>query len=199
MEPETFIFFGRSGCGKGTQAKMLMEYLAKEDPDRKSIYIETGAKIREFLAGESHTAKLVKEVIDHGGLLPEFIPIWIWTNHLIGNFSGNEHLFLDGLSRRIPEAPVLDSALTFYGRRRRIIVFIDVSRTWSKTRLLSRGRKDDNDRDIEARLDWYDINVLPTVEIFKKDPRYIFVRVHGEKTIDEVHKSIVSKVYGSQT
>jgi len=27
MNSQAFIFFGRSGCGKGTQAKLFVEYL----------------------------------------------------------------------------------------------------------------------------------------------------------------------------
>ena len=29
INPKTFIFIGRSGCGKGTQANLLIEYLKK--------------------------------------------------------------------------------------------------------------------------------------------------------------------------
>ena len=78
-----FIFFGISGSGKGTQAKLLIDYLKKMDPAHETMYIETGARIREFIADNAgYTRDVVKEIIDRGGLLPEFIPMvrpWVVT------------------------------------------------------------------------------------------------------------------------
>lgn len=192
--PQTFIFFGRSGSGKGTQAKLLKDYLEKQEPDTRVLYIETGERIRSFMYENGYTSGVVKEVIDKGGLLPEFLPIWIWTDYLIRNFTGKEHMILGGLSRRVSEAPVLDSALKFYNRERPIVVLLDVSRDWSKERLINRKRKDDNMLDINARLDWYDTNVVPTLAFFRDNPNYKFVTVNGEKSIEDVHKDIVSSM-----
>jgi len=191
----TFIFFGRSGSGKGTQAKLLKEYLEKADHHRRVLYIETGDRIREFMYQTGYTSSLVKGIIDHGGLLPEFLPIWIWTDYLIRNYTGKEHLILDGLSRRVSEAPVLDSALKFYKCEKLYVVLLDVSREWSKERLMARKRKDDTARDIEARLDWYDTNVVSTMDFFKKNPSYKFLTINGEQSIEEVQKEIVSKIF----
>ena len=81
MQNHAFIFYGISGSGKGTQAKLLIEYLQKNDPSREVIYIETGARIRSFIADTSgHTRDMVKNILDKGGLLPEFIPIWLHLN-----------------------------------------------------------------------------------------------------------------------
>ena len=93
MTPKAFIFYGISGCGKGTQAKLLIEHLKKIDGKRDTIYIETGARIREFIADNAgYTRDLVKDVLDKGGLLPEFIPINVWSHFLITRFTGNENI-----------------------------------------------------------------------------------------------------------
>ena len=191
MSPETFIFFGRSGSGKGTQADLLISYLQKKDPERKVIHIETGKQIREFLAENTYTSKLTQNIVKNGGLLPAFLPIWVWTEYLIRNFSGNEHLVLDGLSRRASEAPVLDSALSFYGIKHPFIILLNVSREWSKERLLNRGRSDDTVTDIERRLDWYDNNVLPAIEFFRTKPEYTFIEINGEQSIEKTHSDIL--------
>ena len=191
MSPETFIFFGRSGSGKGTQADLLISYLQKKDPERKVIHIETGKQIREFLAENTYTSKLTQNIVKNGGLLPAFLPIWVWTEYLIRNFSGNEHLVLDGLSRRASEAPVLDSALSFYGIKHPFIILLNISREWSKERLLNRGRSDDTVTDIERRLDWYDNNVLPSIEFFRTKPEYTFIEVNGEQSIEKTHSDIL--------
>jgi len=197
MSPQTFILFGRSGAGKGTQAALLCDYLRKTDPGRGVIYIETGAKFREFMTGSSHTSRLTKAVLDKGGLLPEFLPIWLWTDILVRDFTGAEHLVLDGLSRRQNEAPILAGALAFYGRPRPFVVVLEVSRRWAEEHLMSRGRKDDTIEQVRRRLDWFDQNVLPTIEFFKKRADYTVVEVNGEQAAPKVHEDIIKACFGS--
>jgi adenylate kinase len=198
MQPQTFIFFGPSGSGKGTQAKLLIEELKKREQNRKVLYLETGQKFREFSEEASLTAKLVKDIINAGGLIPEFLPVWIWAEHLVRHVSGDEHMILDGLSRRADEAPILDSAMKFYKRPTPAVISIELSRESAKNRLLGRKRADDTNLDIEKRLNWYDTNVVPAINYFKNNPYYKFVPINGEQTIEEVHKEILEKV-GLQT
>jgi len=72
---------------------------------------------------------------------------------------------------------------------------MNVSREWSKERLLGRGRKDDDPEEIKKRLDWYETEVAPVVEYYKDNPKYNFIDVNGEQTIEEVHKEIIEKVF----
>ena len=194
MTPQTFIFFGRSGCGKGTQATLLKQYMEKTDSARKVLYVETGAKFREFMAKSNYSSGLVKEVINSGRLLPAFLPVWLWTDFFINNLTGAEHMILDGLSRRVIEGPVLDSAMHFYDRKSPHVVVINVSEKWAKERLLSRARLDDSGPDINRRLAWYTSDVEPTLEFFKDDPYYKFIEVNGEQTIEKVNEELMSKL-----
>lgn len=193
MAPQTFLFFGKSGSGKGTQAKLLIEYLEKADPETQVEYIETGARLREFSKEVGLTANLTKAVMSKGGLLPSFIPIWIWTDFFVRRMDGSEHLVLDGLSRRVYEAPILDDALKFYKREKPFVVLINVSDEWASDHLLSRGRSDDSKVDIKARLDWYHSNVDPVVDYFKKNSYYTVLEVNGEQSIEDVHAEIIKK------
>lgn len=194
MQPQTFIFFGPSGCGKGTQAKLLMEELKKKDPERNIIYIETGSKFREIAQGDSFTSQKVKELIGSGGLAPVFLPIWIWTGMMMKNLTGNEHLFMDGMSRRLVEANVLDSALKFYERKNPTIISFEVSDEWAIKLMKGRGRADDADEEMNKRLAWYKENTVPAIEYFKNDPDYRFITINGEHTIEEVHQELMEKV-----
>lgn len=194
MQPQTFIFFGPSGSGKGTQAKLLQEEFEKKNPERKILYVETGKKFRELSETDSFTSKEITKIIGNGGLLPEFLPIWVFSNCLIQNFSGEEHLFFDGTPRRLEEAKILDSAIKFYERKNPIIVSIKVSDEWATKLLKGRGRSDDNDEEIKKRLSWYGENVVPAIEYFKNDPYYKFISINGEQTIEEVHQEIMEKV-----
>lgn len=194
MQPQTFIFFGPSGCGKGTQAGLLQEELKKRDPERNVVYIETGQKFREIAEGDSLTAQKIKELMTKGGLAPVFLPIWIWAGMMMENLTGNEHLFMDGMARRLVEANVLDSALKFYERKNLTVISFEVSDEWAKKLMRGRGRADDTDEEMNKRLAWYKENTVPAIEYFKNDPDYKFISIDGEHSIEEVHKEIMQKV-----
>jgi adenylate kinase len=192
QEPQTYILFGMSGSGKGTQGKLLKEEL--EAQGRTVIYIETGARFRKFMEGGSYTAHLTKETINKGDLLPVFLPIWIWSEQLIEEYTGEEDMILDGLCRRPDEAPVLDSALKMYKRKNPKCVYFNVSDDWAYERLSARGRSDDTDEYIKSRLEWFDWQVRPAMSYFHENDDYEFVEINGEQDIDTVHLETMEKL-----
>jgi len=194
MNEKTFIFLGRSGCGKGTQAELLKKYLAEKTPDVPCFHLEVGAKFREFIGRDTYTSGLSREVNARGGLQPEFLAIWAWSSVMIKQVKGGEHMIIDGTPRKLREACVLEKALEFYGRDDVHVIFLDVSRAWSRERMLSRKRADDNDKDIEARLDWYDKDVVPAVSYFRKNRHFSFHDIGGEQPAEKVHADIIAAI-----
>ncbi len=195
MEPQTFVFFGRSGCGKGTQAKLLIEKLSKKDKTLSVIYIETGKLIRDFIANNvGFTRDLVKDLYDKGGLQPEFVPVSLWADYLIKNMTPQSHVVCDGVARRPAEATIFDSTMKFYGRNIPHIIFIDVTPEWATERLLGRGRSDDDGEEIRKRMSWFDENVMPSIRFFENNKDYHFHNIKGGKSIEEVHADIIKTV-----
>lgn len=188
---QTFIFMGRSGCGKGTQGKLLEEKLRVLDPEHDILYLESGDIFRTFIKGNNYSQKLSRQVYEQGALQPEFLAVWAWASLMVDNMGGGEHLILDGMPRKLREAHVLDSALKFYKRGKVNVVYINVSREWSKERLIARGRLDDNHDDVEVRLNWFDTDVVPAVDFFRESEDYIFHDINGEQTIEQVHADVV--------
>lgn len=193
MTPQTFIFIGRSGCGKGTQAALLMQKLKEKDSDNEIFYLETGQKFRDFTVSGGYTSELSKKIQDVGGLQPSFLAVWIWSTILVEKITINQHVFIDGTPRKYNEALILAEAMKFYGRKP-YVVYIDVSRKWAEDRLSSRHRADDADRMIKSRLDWFDTDVVPVVEYFKTNPEVNFIGIDGERSIEEIHNDIVLKL-----
>jgi adenylate kinase len=194
MTPQAFIFIGRSGAGKGTQAKMLMDLLKKDDPAHGIIYIQTGELLREFIKGPSYTEKITKDIYDVGGLQPEFIAIYLWVRAIVEQYTGNEHFVFDGAARRLEEAKVLGSIVDFYKLPKLSVIHIDVANASSMKRLLARKRFDDNEAEISKRLSWYDTDVSPVVEYFRTDPKFRFLEIDGERSVEDIHADIVKKV-----
>jgi adenylate kinase len=193
MKPKVFIFLGRSGAGKGTQAELLTNNL-RENSGQTVIRVESGALLREYIKGETYTQKLIAEAVNNGVLVPEVSVVSAWTKYLADNFTGREIVIFDGCPRKIQEAYLLDSLLRFYKIEKPTVILIDVSDKWSTERLLERGRKDDSPEAIKKRLDWYNSEVKPSVDFFKNGSYYNFVEINGEQTIPEVHAEIVKKL-----
>lgn len=191
--PLTLVFIGRSGCGKGTQAKLIIEEIKNRD-SREIFYLETGQSFRNFIATGNYSANLSKKVNEEGGLQPEFLAVWAWAHLLVEKMQDDMHLVIDGTPRKPHEAQVFDSAMRFYGRVKPTIVHINVSADWSRERLLSRGRGDDNHDDIEARLKWFETDVIPAINFFKNNSDYNYIEINGEQEIDKVHRDLEIKL-----
>lgn len=196
MNPKTIIFIGRSGCGKGTQIEKLISYLKENESSPSVFHLEAGQRFRDFIKEEKSDAqKLAKIISDDGGLQPEFLSVWAWGSELAHKFENQDHLFIDGTPRRVSEAKILESALDFFDRRDVHIIYIKVSRDWSILRMQNRGRHDDKDlKDIQARLDWFDENVVPVLDYFRAHKFYNFHEINGEQEIDFVHKNILKEL-----
>lgn len=194
MNPQTIIFIGRSGCGKGTQAQLVEKILEQKSPEKIIVHLETGKLFREFIKGATHTQEVSKNILEGGGLQPEFLTVHLWAGFLVGNMRKDCHLLIDGTPRRRDEASVLHTAFQFYERTKPHVIYLNVSREQSEARMLERKRKDDTKQDIQLRLDWFDQEVMPAVEYYRNNAFYSFHDINGERPIEEVHNDIVKSL-----
>ncbi len=191
MNPNAFIFIGRSGCGKGTQAHLLKGLLAK-DSSLPIFYVETGDRFRSFIKSDGFVAGLSKSVYENNDRQPDFLGAHMWSDMIINELKGPSHLILDGVARSVNEAKILESALSFLNMEKVYIFHLNVTRDWSKDRLKERGRFDDVTEDaVNKRLDWFDADVLPAIEYFKNSENH-FYEINGEQSIEKVHSDILS-------
>ena len=193
MDKQFFIIIGRSGSGKGTQARLLKSVL--EEKGASVQHITTGGGFRNFIQSDNFVAKCSGELNEIGGLQPEFLAVWNWSNIFINTLKENDTVILDGAPRRMYEVPALESAITFLGYKNPTIIYVDVTENWAKERLLARGREDDKDiEDVNRRLAWFELDVLPVISTYIEDPRYKVLHVNGEQSIDAVHQEIIGKL-----
>ncbi len=191
-----YIFYGKAGAGKGTQAALLRSYL--ESQGHSVISAETGGLLREFYAGQGFLPAKIKQTMGEGKLTPVFMAAYVWAHALVQNFTGTEDVVFDGVARRIEEAPVLDSALSYLEFKHvhvfQLHIFDETAVVRMKARALASGaaaRPDDLDeKAIKTRLDAYKNEVLPVVEYFERHPVYHLHEINGEESIDGVLEQI---------
>ncbi len=197
MKLQTFIFIGRSGCGKGTQVALLQKYIKTQDYKRPILYIETGERFRQFIKEPSLSSRLAAEIYKTGNRQPDFIAVWMWSHLLVEKMTGEEHLIFDGTPRSLQEAQIIDTAITFYNRQRPHVIYLNISRETSKARMIARRRMDDlNEEEIERRLNWFESDVVPAVEYFRKYSKYNFVELDGDQPVEAVQQELLLKVFG---
>ena len=171
-----------------------METLKKVDQSRDVVYVQTGKELRDFIKGDSFIQKRTKEEYAAGKLMPEFLTIYSWVNRLVIDYKGNEHVIFDGTPRKLHEAGVVNSFFEYFKLDSLWVIYIDIGLEEAVRRLLLRKRMDDDEKDIRSRMAWFESEVIPTLGYFENNPNYKFLKIDGERTIEEIHADIVKKV-----
>jgi len=192
--------FGMQGAGKGTVGKRVAEDFGLE-------IFETGAALRELATQDSELGKKVKEIIESGKLVSNEVVMEIVEN-FINKLPAGKSVLFDGIPRKIEQANSLNALLEKNGRDYKALL-INISKETALRRLTTRKicssckevypasykentcakcgaplttRADDNAEAIKVRLEAFDRETVPTIEIYKNK----LIEIDGEGTIEEV-------------
>ncbi len=195
--PGAYVFIGRSGSGKGTQVQLLIKELKAQGS--KVLHVETGALLREYMKGDSYVQNIVKKLVQSGELAPDPVVVGTWINHIMKNYTGIEKIVFDGAPRKLIEAVFLDNTMRFLHLIKYKIIHIDVSRESCEKRLLARARGDDNRQAIENRMNWFDKDVVPCINLFRTNKEdCIMLDINGEQSVEAIHDEIMRKTHLKQ-
>ena len=112
------IMLGAPGAGKGTQAKMIA--------DKYQIpHISTGDIFRANIKNGTELGMEAKKYMDQGLLVPDELTVKILLDRVANEDCKNGYV-LDGFPRTIPQAEVLDEALTKLGDKIDYAINVDV-------------------------------------------------------------------------
>ncbi|MBY0293858.1 nucleoside monophosphate kinase, partial [Patescibacteria group bacterium] len=101
---------------------------------------------------------------------------------------------IDGFPRTADQVPALDSALDFFEAKPVTVVCINISDEEAVTRLLKRGRSDDTEEGIRARLKWSREETMPNIAWFRSQPSYKVLDIEGERSVEEIQKDIITQL-----
>jgi len=217
MKPFNFTLIGRSGSGKGTQAKLLMKHFGN------LFYVSTGDLFRDLSKANTDTSIRIQKIVKQGGLPIDDLASALWMHKLAYELKEEQGFILDGAPRRVNEAQTLDRFLDFLERKETTFnLLIDISREEGFNRLSKRRickkcgrlipwvnefkdlkvcdkcggelitRPDDTSEAINSRLDFYEEQVVPTVKYYEDQGR--LVKINGEQSIEDVFKEILKKI-----
>jgi adenylate kinase family enzyme len=191
METQTFLFYGQVGSGKGTQIKLLMDYL-KSKTGKDCLCAGPGVEFRKLIETKNFTSSLVTDSILRGELQPDFLTTSLFTNVLVSNLTPEKHFFADGYPRTIAQSESFETMMEFFKRENIKIIYIELSKEEAMKRNLLRGRADDTEEGLNRRFDAYFNNVVPSMNYFREKEGYEIYTINGEQGVEEVQKEIIS-------
>ncbi len=112
------IMLGAPGAGKGTQAKMIAEKYGIP-------HVSTGDIFRANIKNGTQLGMEAKQYMDQGLLVPDELTVKILLDRVANEDCKNGYV-LDGFPRTIPQAEVLDKALSKLGDQIDYAVNVDV-------------------------------------------------------------------------
>ncbi len=112
------VMLGAPGAGKGTQARMLADFLGIHQ-------VSSGDIFRENLKAETPLGLLARQYMDRGELVPDDVTIRMVMDRLAKPDCARGAI-LDGFPRTLAQADALDEALRAQGARISVVPLLEV-------------------------------------------------------------------------
>jgi adenylate kinase len=179
------LLIGPPGAGKGTQAALLAQHFGIPA-------ISTGDIFRENVRNETPLGLEAKAFMDRGEYVPDSL-----TNALVRDRLNQEDavagFLLDGYPRTIDQVEELDDILEETDKKLDVVVQLTADSEELLRRLSGRaqeqGRSDDTPEVIKRRLDVYEEQTAPLIDIYAS--RSLVAKVNGLGEIADVTNRII--------
>lgn len=179
------LLIGPPGAGKGTQAALLSQHFGIPA-------ISTGDIFRYNVKNQTPLGVEAKGFMDRGEYVPDSL-----TNALVRDRLSHDDalggFLLDGYPRTIDQVHELDSILSDSGKRLDVVVQLTADTDELVRRLAHRasveGRADDTPEVIRRRLEVYDSQTAPLIDVYAA--RGLVAMIDGLGEISDVTARIV--------
>ena len=143
----------------------------------------------------NQTLSILEKIMEKGELAPDFLAEGVIVSSLmLQDLTSEKFLIFNGFPRNLKQAKILLKILSFYGRIKPEVVFIEVSPEIAIRRMKMRikggeKRSDDNIESIHRRFKiFYEENA--SLIGFLSSPKFQLYRIEGNGEIPEVSKNI---------
>ena len=197
------VFTGIQGCGKWTQARILVE-------NHGYTLVEMGQEFRNIVSSGTELWNIVKWFLDSGEQVTT--EIWKQIMETVIKKQTSDKIIFDGFIRNEWNKEIFDRMLPEY-----TAIFFNLSEEKAKQRLLGRmfnqttgetfpygtttdpktgeeliHRSDDNEESILKRIDEYVTKTLPIIEIQKQEGKVI--EIDADQAIEKVASDLAEKL-----
>ncbi|AVH63184.1 adenylate kinase [Nostoc sp. 'Peltigera membranacea cyanobiont' 213] len=170
------IFLGPPGAGKGTQAQALAEHL-------NIPHISTGEILRQAMKEQTPLGIKAQNYVNSGELVPDQL-VQDLVQERLNQTDAENGWILDGFPRKVTQAAFLEELLETIHQSGERVVNLDAPDDVVVERLLTRGRKDDNEEVIRRRLEVYRDETAPLINYYRD--RQKLLTVNGNQSQEEV-------------
>jgi adenylate kinase len=174
------IFIGAPGAGKGTQAQILASRLGIP-------HISTGDILRAAVQEQTPLGVKAQAFMDAGDLVPDDLILDLIRDRL-AQADAQPGWILDGFPRNVSQAEFLDQLLADIHHQDYVALELAVPDDALVTRLLARGRADDNEKTIRHRLGVYHEKTSPLTAFYQQQQR--LRQVDGYQPLEAVSQSL---------
>ena len=179
------IFFGPPGAGKGTQAKIISEYL-------NISHLSTGDILRKKLLENDNLSIELKKIMASGNLVSDDILNSIVSSRL--SKESHKGFILDGYPRTLYQSEFLNNFLSKTSNSINYIFNIQINFETLKNRIIKRSseesREDDNIDVIKTRYNEYLNSTQDVSNFYKYKYKTIFFEIDGSLEIEEITQNI---------
>ncbi|MEH2350586.1 MAG: adenylate kinase [Nostoc sp.] len=170
------IFLGPPGAGKGTQAQALAEHL-------NIPHISTGEILRQAMKEQTPLGIKAQNYVNSGELVPDQL-VQDLVQERLNQPDAENGWILDGFPRKVTQVAFLEELLEKIHQSGERVVNLDAPDDVVVARLLTRGRKDDNEEVIRRRLEVYRDETAPLIDYYRD--RQKLLTVNGNQSQEEV-------------
>lgn len=206
------LLLGAPGSGKGTQAKLLVDYY-------RIVQISTGDLLRAAVAAGTELGNKAKTIMDEGKLVSDEIVLGLIRERLTASDTQNGFI-LDGFPRNLAQARALDQLLEGIGKSLQHAIHIDVDFDSLVKRITGRRtcggcgaiynvyfsppkvenicdqcgaqdlrqRDDDNETTVKKRLTVYQEQTAPLIGFYRNQG--LLQSIKGEGEIESIFAAI---------
>ncbi len=180
------LIMGPPGAGKGTQA----EFIAREFG---IPHVSTGDLFRANLAQGTALGQEAKKYMDAGEYVPDSVTNGMVRDRLKQSDAQSGFL-LDGYPRTVAQVGELDGMLAGKTLNKVIVLTADTNEIVGRLlkRAQEQGRADDTEEVIRRRLEVYEEQTAPLIDLYKN--RGLIVQVNGLGAVEEVTQRIMQAI-----
>jgi adenylate kinase len=156
-------------------------------------HISTGDILRAAVAQGTDLGKKAEAFMSAGELVPDALILDLIRERLAEE-DAQPGWVLDGFPRNVPQAEFLIKLLEQIEQPADFVINLDVADEVIVTRLLKRGRADDEESVIRHRLEVYRQQTAPLIDFYRD--RQQLVSVDGSQPMDAVYASLKAVISG---